>query len=461
MKNYEQFKRLIMFVIGIVIISLLVLTFAFVWYTQYNDSIVMPFVNRGNWLVIAIYLVLLVLFQRIYNGYRIGYLKRSDVIYSQTLSVLITNVITYFQVSLIGRGLVTPVPFILMTLVDILLIILWTYGANAIYSKLYPPHKMIIVYGSDLADSLSFKMSRRADKYEIRNAISIEEGLEVIQKEIPQYESVIICDVKAPERNRLLKFCFENSIRTYITPKLSDIIIRSADEIHLFDTPLLLCRNMGLSFEQRVIKRFMDIVLSVMVLLVASPFMLLIAIAIKAYDRGPVLFKQKRCTLNGRVFEIYKFRSMIVDAEKDGISIPAVDHDPRITPIGRFIRKTRLDELPQLLNVLKGDMSIVGPRPERIEHVEAYSKEIPEFSYRLKVKGGLTGYAQIMGKYNTSAYDKLKLDLMYIENYSLLLDLKLLFMTVKVMFMKDSTEGFQKQNITSNADQGSAIEKNN
>lgn len=461
MKNYEQFKRLIMFVIGIVIISLLVLTFAFVWYTQYNDSIIMPFVNRGNWLVIAIYLVLLVLFQRIYNGYKVGYLKRSDVIYSQTLSVLITNVITYFQVSLIGRGLVNPVPFFLMTLVDILLIILWTYGANAIYSKLYPPHKMIIVYGSDLADSLSFKMSRRADKYEIRNAISIEEGLEAIQKEILQYESVIICDVKAPERNRLLKFCFENSIRTYITPKLSDIIIRSADEIHLFDTPLLLCRNMGLSFEQRVIKRFMDIVLSVVFLLVASPFMVLTAIAIKAYDRGPVFFKQKRCTLNKKVFEIYKFRSMIVDAEKDGIAMPAVDHDPRITPIGRFIRKTRLDELPQLFNVLKGDMSIVGPRPERVEHVEAYSREIPEFSYRLKVKGGLTGYAQIMGKYNTSAYDKLKLDLMYIENYSLLLDLKLLFMTVKVMFMKDSTEGFHKQNITSNVDQGNAIEKNN
>ncbi|MFQ9801583.1 MAG: sugar transferase [Clostridia bacterium] len=210
-----------------------------------------------------------------------------------------------------------------------------------------------------------------------------------------------------------------------------------------------------------VIKRFMDIVLSVVFLLVASPFMLLTAIAIKAYDRGPVFFKQKRCTLNKKVFEIYKFRSMIVDAEKDGIAMPAVDHDPRITPIGRFIRKTRLDELPQLFNVLKGDMSIVGPRPERVEHVEAYSREIPEFSYRLKVKGGLTGYAQIMGKYNTSAYDKLKLDLMYIENYSLLLDLKLLFMTVKVMFMKDSTEGFHKQNITSNVDQGNAIEKNN
>ncbi|MFQ9801584.1 MAG: hypothetical protein ACLR23_24735 [Clostridia bacterium] len=248
MKNYEQFKRLIMFVIGIVIISLLVLTFAFVWYTQYNDSIIMPFVNRGNWLVIAILSCVVGSFPENLQWIQSWIFETLRCHLFADFVSLDNKCYYLFSGFLIGRGLVNPVPFFLMTLVDILLIILWTYGANAIYSKLYPPHKMIIVYGSDLADSLSFKMSRRADKYEIRNAISIEEGLEAIQKEILQYESVIICDVKAPERNRLLKFCFENSIRTYITPKLSDIIIRSADEIHLFDTPLLLCRNMGLSF---------------------------------------------------------------------------------------------------------------------------------------------------------------------------------------------------------------------
>lgn len=135
---------------------------------------------------------------------------------------------------------------------------------------------------------------------------------------------------------------------------------------------------------------------------------------------------------------------MIVDAEKPGMVIPAKDRDPRITPVGRIIRATRIDELPQLINVLKGEMSIVGPRPERIEHVAKYSEEIPEFSYRLKVKGGLTGYAQVMGKYNTTAYDKLKLDLMYIENYSIALDIKLLLMTIKIVFSKESTEGFEE-----------------
>jgi lipopolysaccharide/colanic/teichoic acid biosynthesis glycosyltransferase len=134
---------------------------------------------------------------------------------------------------------------------------------------------------------------------------------------------------------------------------------------------------------------------------------------------------------------------MIVDAEAKGV-IPATDHDPRITKVGRFIRACRADELPQLINILKGEMSIVGPRPERVEHVEKYKKLVPEFVYREKVKGGLTGYAQIYGKYNTTALDKLKYDLMYIEEYSFFLDFKIILMTVRILFEKESTEGFDK-----------------
>ena len=189
----------------------------------------------------------------------------------------------------------------------------------------------------------------------------------------------------------------------------------------------------------------MDIVLSGLSLIILSPVFLITAIAIKLEDRGPVFFRQERCTLYGRVFSILKFRSMIVGAEKAGVSVPATEKDPRITKVGAFIRATRIDELPQLINILKGDMSIVGPRPERVEHVEKYSREIPEFSYRLMVKGGLTGYAQVYGKYNTTAYDKLKLDLMYIQNYSLLLDIELILKTIKILFTKESTEGFSEE----------------
>ena len=169
--------------------------------------------------------------------------------------------------------------------------------------------------------------------------------------------------------------------------------------------------------------------------------MIIVAILIKLYDGGPFLFKQKRLTIDGKVFEVYKFRSMIVDAEKDGVARLASKNDDRITPIGKFIRKVRLDELPQLFNILLGDMSIVGPRPERPEIAEEYMKTMPEFEYRLKVKAGLTGYAQVLGKYNTTPKDKLLLDLMYIEKYSLFLDLKLILMTIKILFMSESTEG--------------------
>ena len=272
--------------------------------------------------------------------------------------------------------------------------------------------------------------------------MNVEEGWETVTKEMHNYDAVFLCDIHSPLRNRLVKYCYANGIRSYITPKISDIIIRSSENIHMFDTPLLLSRNNGLSFEQKLVKRLMDIVISLVMLIITSPFMFITAVAIKLYDGGPVFFRQKRCTIDGREFFIHKFRSMIVDAEKEGEVIPATEDDDRITPVGKVIRKTRLDELPQFIDILKGDMSVVGPRPERVEHVEQYTQEIPEFAYRLKVKGGLTGYAQIYGKYNTTAYDKLKLDLMYIQNYSFLLDLKLIIMTVKIIFVKESTEGF-------------------
>ena len=288
-------------------------------------------------------------------------------------------------------------------------------------------------------------MSGRRDKYRVSEIINVSEGLEALEEKIKQAENVLVYDVHSEMRNKLLKMCYEYDVRAYSTTKVSDILIRGAERIHIFDTPLLLYRNIGLTIEQRFFKRFMDIVVSLLLLILTSPFLLIAVMAIKLYDGGPVFFLQDRCTLNGKVFKIHKFRSMIVDAEKEGISVPAGEKDPRITPVGRVLRATRLDELPQLIDILVGNMSLVGPRPERVEHVEKYTEEIPEFKYRLKVRGGLTGYAQLYGKYNTSAYDKLQLDLMYIQNYSLLLDIRLILMTVKIMFMKESTEGFTEE----------------
>ena len=255
-----------------------------------------------------------------------------------------------------------------------------------------------------------------------------------------EYDGVIIWDLPSAERNRYLKHCFAHSIRCYVSPKISDIILMGSDRIHLFDTPLLMSRNMGLSVDQRVAKRILDIVVSGIGIILTSPIMLIIAIAVKAYDKGPVFYYQDRLTLMGRPFKFCKFRSMCVDSEKHGARL-ASKHDSRITPVGKVLRNLHLDELPQLFNVFKGDMSLVGPRPERQTIMREYRRELPEFYYRLKVKAGLTGYAQVYGKYNTTPRDKVKLDLTYYEQYSIWLDLKLMLLTVKIMFQKETSEG--------------------
>lgn len=433
MRNNEQYKRIISFFSSLILVVALAGNFIYIWYEYYSDAIVLPFYRRGNWVVILIYMILTMLFFKAYGGLKMGYLKRSDMLYSQAISIVAVNIITYLQISVIGRHLMSIYPIFIMTAVDLIIIALWIMVNNKLYLHFYPPRKLIIIYGSRNAETLTNKMSMREDKYMICESINIHENIEKIKKEILKFEGVIICDISGQIRNDIIKYCFDNSIRAYISPKISDIIIRGGEEITLFDTPLLLCRNGGLSLEQRIIKRIFDIVVSAVGVVALSPVMLLIALAIKIDDGGRIFYKQKRLTIDAREFYVYKFRSMIADAEKDGVPRLATDKDSRVTRVGKFLRKCRLDELPQLINILKGDMSIVGPRPERPELTEKYEREMPEFKFRLKVKAGLTGYAQVTGVYDTTPYDKLKMDLMYIEKYSFVMDLRIVLMTIKTM----------------------------
>ena len=299
---------------------------------------------------------------------------------------------------------------------------------------------MLLIYGDSSIDEVYSKISSRREKYEIIGHVSHTLGEEKLKEKIKGQEAVILHDLSAGLRNHLMKYCYEENIRVYVTPKLYDIMIRGAADMDLFDTPFLLMRNRGLSPMQAFSKRCMDIVISLCCLIITSPVLLLIIIVMKLFDKGPVLYRQTRLTLNGKEFQILKFRSMYVDAEKDSIRLMSKDDD-RITPIGKILRRTHLDELPQLFNIIKGDMSFVGPRPERPEIADIYMQQIPEFSYRLKMKAGLTGYAQVYGKYNSTPYDKLKLDLTYIQNYSFFLDLKLLLLTGKTLFIPDHAEG--------------------
>lgn len=445
LKNLEQYKRLIRFLSNIVLVISLTAIFIVIWGKHYNAGIVFPFYSKGYWMMGAFYAFFFIMFSYIFGGMKIGYLKRSNLILSQTIAMIGANVIIYLQTVLLSVRFVDFVPIVIQSMYDWVIIVFWSVVVQKLFRKLFPPRNILLLYEEYDPTPLLKKVKSRRDRYIIRKSMYVGVSWDEIKKEMSNYDAVFLSDIHAPMRNRLLKYCYSRGIRVYITPKISDIIIRSSESIHMFDTPLLLARNTGFSIEEKILKRGLDILVSAFALLITSPIMAVIAIAIKLYDGGSVFFRQERCTIDGRVFSIHKFRSMVEGAEKEGEVIPATEDDARVTPVGKFIRKTRLDELPQFIDILKGDMSVVGPRPERVEHVEQYTREIPEFEYRLKVKGGLTGYAQIYGKYNTSAYDKLKLDLMYIQNYSILLDIKLIIMTIKIMFMKESTEGFEEK----------------
>lgn len=427
-----------------------VIIFSFAYYISwrryyFTDGMFPYYASRGKYILMGIYFILAFILLKNMDGFRFGDLRRLDLCFAQWIGIFMTNFITYFQLCLIANTMISPLPMLALTVVDAILIMMFVFIYCFIYRKVYAPHKMIMVYGADSAISLKIKMDTRRDKYRVKKMISTAEGFDKICEEIIKFDAVVLNDIEPHTRNDILKFCYENQIRVYLAPKITDVIMKYSKTISIFDTPLYMVKGTGLSLMDRFFKRLFDIILCILVLIPATPFMLIIALAIKLEDGGPVFYKQKRVTIGGNTFDILKFRSMIVNAEELGISIPATGNDPRITKVGKVIRAMRIDELPQILNILKGDMSIVGPRPERVEHVEKYTELIPEFKYRLKVKGGLTGYAQIYGKYNTSAYDKLRMDLMYIEGYSFLLDLKLIITTIRILFSKESTEGFEKQ----------------
>lgn len=445
MKSFERYKRLIKMGFSAMLVCMLTTVYGVVWINYYNKVILFPFYRKGNWMMIFIYCVLLIFFMQMYGGFKVGFLKKGNLIYSQILAVFFTNTITYFQIAVLDKKFSTSLPLLVVLLVDGFLISSWTLIFQYVYTRMFPPRKMLLISGEHSDYHLLEKMNEREDKYEICKIIDYRVGLNILIMEMEKFNGVIVGDIPSHERNLIIKYCFNKHIRTYSVPKISDILLRSSFELNLFDTPLLLSRNnSGLQIEQEFIKRVIDIAGSLIGIVITLPFFLIIAFCIKMTDGGPVIYKQTRLTKDGQEFEIYKFRTMIQNAEKEGVPRLAAEGDPRILPVGRLLRRTRLDELPQIYNILKGEMSIVGPRPERPELAAKLAKEIPEFPFRLQVKAGLTGYAQVYGKYNTTAYDKLKLDLTYIRNYSVFLDLKLMIMTPKIMLLKESTEGVKE-----------------
>lgn len=444
------------FLCGAFLTAFCTLSFFLVWFhfVRVNNQ-TGHLLGRANLLMAAgIYLTVFILCGRWLGAFLIGVSRKMNLIASEISAIFLTDFAEIFiSMAITGQFRFFrhfALRYALLFLGQAMAAGVLTIPALFWYRRNFPPLRVLEIYGDD-EERIRFGPQGQGGNMEVvRRIKSTSIGTEAPEdsgtfRELNPYDAVLLNGVDEETRNSILKYCYVVNKRVYFTPTIADILVKASGNFNVFDTPLYLNRNLPMTLSQRFWKRFFDIVLSAISLVILSPLFLGISIAIKLDDGGPVLYRQRRCTRDGRTFQILKFRSMVVDAEKDGRPHPAEDHDERITRTGHILRASRLDELPQLINILKGEMSIVGPRPERVEHVRKYTEELPEFQYRLKVKGGLTGYAQVYGKYNTTAEDKLKMDLVYITNYSLLLDVQILFETLKTLFRKDSTEGFTEE----------------
>ena len=434
------------------LITILLFYFTFLLFRYQKLSSVTSRGFRYNYFVTIGYAFCLVFFNRTYNSYLFGYSRVRSLVFSMWLSQFFSAAIIYFAVCIGWNHFHSPMLFVLLvTVVYIPLDVIWAYFGNKYYYKTHPPKKTILIYRNEQdRRRLGYMTGKPTERlYHVEKEIQFDGSFSEIRDELEGYEAVFAAGINSRCRNGILKHCEENNVYGFFLPHVGDMIMQGAEHIHVYDSPVLMVKRKVVNPEYRAIKRFFDFVLSLLGLIILSPIFIITALAIKLYDRGPVFYKQVRLTKDGKEFEIIKFRSMRVDAENDGVArLSSGENDPRITPVGKIVRKCRLDELPQLINILKGDMSIVGPRPERPEIAEKYYKNIPDFKLRLQVKAGLTGYAQVYGKYNTDPYEKLEFDLLYINNMSIFTDLQLMFATFSILFAPESTEGVEEGQVT-------------
>ena len=420
--------------------------FLLVWMIFYNSRVFETHRAAGAAVSAVVYFAIYHSAAMLYRAYKISAYPVGETILSQMLAFGLADMVLYIEACLIANRYLTLIPGLIAAIVQILVVTAWAVGAKTWFIKKIPPRKTLVIYGRDDVEEFCHKLERKyGHLFDITEKISCRLPVEEQLAKINENETVLLYETAYGIRTGLMTYLVNEKKTFYITPRISDIVIQGFDKRHLIDTPLLKYQYAKDNRRNCFSKRALDLAVSLTGLLILSPVVLITMLAIKLEDGGDIFFRQKRYTKDWKEFQILKFRSMVMDAEKDGKARPCTAGDDRITRVGRIIRRFRIDEIPQLFNVVKGDMSIVGPRPERVEHVHAYVKELPEFAYRLRVKGGLTGYAQIYGKYNTSAYDKLRLDLLYIENQSIWMDLKMILLTIKVLFIPESTEGFSEE----------------
>lgn len=438
-------KKIPFAVVKMVNIVLLMIPFIICWTLYYEPRTTTVGSKQVSVLVVITYFLICYYFEERLDCFRVSILQIRDVIFGEVLATMITDIIMYILIWMLSIHLPNLIPGLITWGGQCVIGVIWTFVMHQSYFSTHPPLRTIVIYDERMGmENLihTYGLEKRFNIKTVYPVESIMDKLEVME----EFDAAFLCGIHSHERNIILKHCISHKIKLFMIPRIADVMMRGSEQIHMLHLPILKTQRYKPSIEYQIIKRTMDIVVSGIATIVLSPLFLITAIAVKS-DGGPAFYKQKRLTKDGKVFEILKFRSMRVDAEKySGAVLSAGENDPRITKVGRIIRACRLDELPQLLNILKGDMSLVGPRPERPELQKEIEKEVPEFGLRLQAKAGLTGYAQVYGKYNTTFYDKLLMDLMYISKPSILEDLTIMLATVKILTSKESTEGVGEGN---------------
>ena len=433
-------KKIPFAVVKMVNIVLLMIPFLICWTLYYEPRTTTVGSKQVSVLVMIIFFLICYYFGQRLDCFRVSILQIRDVIFGEVLATMITDIIMYILIWMLSIHLPNLIPGLITWGGQCVIGVIWAYVMHQSYFSTHPPLRTIVIYDERMGmENLihTYGLEKRFNIKTVYPVESIMDKLEVME----EFDAAFLCGIHSRERNIILKHCISHKIKLFMIPRIADVMIRGSEQIHMLYLPILKTQRYKPSIEYQIIKRTMDIVVSGIATIVLSPLFLITAIAVKS-DGGPAFYKQKRLTKDGKVFEILKFRSMRVDTEKySGAVLSAGENDPRITKVGRIIRACRLDELPQLLNILKGDMSLVGPRPERPELQKEIEKEVPEFGLRLQAKAGLTGYAQVYGKYNTTFYDKLLMDLMYISKPSILEDFTIMLATVKILTSKESTEG--------------------
>ena len=438
-KRSKETAKLLFTIINVVLFTALFFIMLYFIYPNVNYKL------NGYAIVIIIYFVFLVVFGQMFDMYNLGDTRVYDLFLSYSLGLLVSNIMIFLVICLASFRFMPLIPILIFQFISEFIIAFLLLFENRFIRDHFPIPKAIAVFGEPNYEILEKIYKYRDILVTVEKRVDTKDiDFNNLDELLDGYERVITIDVDHNEKKEIFKKCYENKISVYDIPSISDTLIATSQVLHVIDTPILKINRFGPSYLESITKRAIDILGSLFLIVLTSPIMIVTAIAIKLHDGGDIFFRQTRLTKDGKEFKIIKFRSMIMNAESKTGAVLAKEHDDRITPVGRFIRKTRFDELPQLFNILKGDMTFVGPRPERPELFNEICKEIPEFKYRLNVKAGLTGYAQIYGKYNTSMRDKLLLDLYYIESYSLIADVKLLVMTIKIVFVPESTEGVKE-----------------